>query len=100
MIKLRFTVLFEQDLYAAARYIQDVLKNDIAAERLVLDTREAIRARLKSPLVFAPYPSVRKRPLPYYYIQVRNYIVLYVVIGDVMEVRRFIYSRRDINAII
>jgi plasmid stabilization system protein ParE len=100
MYRLRFTALFEQDMDEVASYIQNVLKNDAAAERLVFDTQEAIRTRLKSPLAFAPYPSQRQRPFPYYYIKVRNYLVLYVVIDDIMEVRRFVYGRRFIDALI
>ncbi|MDR0898379.1 MAG: type II toxin-antitoxin system RelE/ParE family toxin [Oscillospiraceae bacterium] len=76
------------------------MKNDAAAERLVLDTREAIRKRLLSPLAFAPYPSQRQRTLPYYYIQIRNYMVLYVIIDDVMEVCRFVYSRRLVDELV
>lgn len=32
---------------------------------------------------------------PYYRIYVRNYVVYYAVIDDVMEVRRFLYTARD-----
>ena len=44
---------------------------------------------------FAPYDSMRNRPYPYYQIPVKNDSVFYVVIGNVMEVRRFVYSRSD-----
>jgi toxin-antitoxin system, toxin component, relE family len=48
------------------------------------------------PEAVAPYPSTRERALPYYPIYVREYIILYVVIGDTMEVRRILYSRRNL----
>ncbi|MCM1488697.1 MAG: type II toxin-antitoxin system RelE/ParE family toxin, partial [Firmicutes bacterium] len=35
-----------------------------------------------------------------YRIYVGNYTVFYVVIGDVMEVRRFIYSRRNFDRLL
>jgi hypothetical protein len=38
--------------------------------------------------------TARNRKHQYYPIYVRNYMVLYVVIGDVMEVRRFVYGKR------
>ena len=41
------------------------------------------------------YRSAKMREYPYYRIYVRNYVVYYVVIGNVMEVRRLIYSARD-----
>ena len=55
----------------------------------------AILERLDNPLAFEPYPSIKKRKFPYYRIYVRNYVIYYVVIGEVMEVRRFLYGARD-----
>ena len=46
------------------------------------------------------YPSTRKRLHPYYRFYVGNYMVFYVVIDDVMEVRRLLYKSRDIESII
>ena len=93
--QLRYLPLFEQDLISAANYITNVLKNEGAALRLVDDIEAAILERLNNPISFEPYHSIKKRDYPYYRIYVRNYVVYYVVIGDVMEVRRLIYSRRD-----
>lgn len=95
--KLRFLPLFEDDLNEIADYIAVRLKNPIAAERLVDDVQEAIRARLSCAESFETYHSVRERQYPYYRINVRNYTIFYVVIDDVMEVRRIIYSRRDLS---
>ena len=78
-----------------ASYITNVLKNPDAAEKLVDDVETAILERLNNPLVVEPYQSVKKRKYPYYRIYVRNYVIYYVVIGDVMEVRRFLYGARD-----
>ena len=52
----------------------------------------AILKRLENPLAFEPYRSAKRREYPYYRIYVRNYVVYYVVIGNVMEVRRLIYK--------
>lgn len=46
---------------------------------------------------FEPYHSAKDRQYPYYRISVRNYTIFYVVIADVMEVRRIVYSRRDLR---
>lgn len=86
---------FEQDLNEAVDYISLTLRNPDAADRLVDSTFDAIYARLEAPESFEPYPSKVDREHPYYRITVGNFIVLYVVIGHVMEVRRFIYSRRN-----
>lgn len=93
--RLQYLPLFGQDLMQTASYITNVLKNPDAAEKLVDDVETAILERLNTPLAFEPYPSVKKRKYPYYRIYVRNYVIYYVVIGDVMEVRRFLYGARD-----
>ncbi len=97
---LRYLSLFEQDMMSVRNHIAFNLNNPSAALRLVEDTEKAIQKRLKNPLAFAPYPSVRDRAHPYYPIHIRNYIVFYVVIGNVMEVRRFVYSRRNMNEVL
>lgn len=88
--------MFEQDLIQTISYITNVLKNTDAAEKLVNDVEDAIQERLEYPLAFEPFPS-KKRDYPYYRIYIRNYVIYYVVIGDVMEVRRFLYGARDPN---
>jgi hypothetical protein len=97
---LRYLPIFEQDMTEARDYISQKLQNPAAALRLVEDTEKSILKRLGSPLSFEPYHSTRDRKQPYYRINVRNFTVFYVVIGNVMEVRRFVYSRRDLPSIV
>ena len=97
---LRYLPLFERDLAAAHDYIAFTLQNPAAALRLVEDTEKAIVQRLDNPLGFAPYRSLRARKQPYYRINIRNFSVFYVVIDNVMEARRFVYSKRDLSGII
>ena len=56
---------------------------------MVDDIESAILKRLENPLAFEPYRSAKRREYPYYRIYVRNYVVYYVVIGNVMEVEGF-----------
>ncbi|MCD7835142.1 MAG: type II toxin-antitoxin system RelE/ParE family toxin [Lachnospiraceae bacterium] len=98
--QLRYLPLFEQDLLETVDYISNVLQNEDAAERLIDDVEEAILKRLNNPLAFEPYRSAKKREHLYYRIYVRNYTVFYVVIGNVMEVRRLIYTARNIDNIL
>lgn len=93
--KLRFLPLFEDDLNEIVDYIAFELQNPIAAEQLVDDVQQAVVERLPFAESFEPFRSSRNRKYPYYRISVRNYTVFYVVIGDIMEVRRILYSRRD-----
>ena len=87
--ELRILPLFEEDLNEIVDYITFRLQNPIAAEHLVDDIEAAIRERLHCAEAFEPYR-----------IQVRNFTIFYVVIGNVMEVRRILYSRRDLSKMI
>lgn len=93
--KLRYLPIFEQDLLDTANYITNVLKNETAALQLIDDIEKEILIRLNNPIAFEAICSLKEREYPYYRIYVRNYVIYYVVIGDVMEVRRLIYKKRD-----
>ena len=92
---LEYLPLFAEELAAAVRYIAQKLRNPVAAKALVDDVEQAITERLFAPEAFAPIQSEKDREHPYYKIAVGNYLVLYCVIGKVMEVRRFVYAPRD-----
>lgn len=98
--KLSFLPLFEEDLNKIVDYISTDIQNPSAADRLVGDIESAIYKRLEAPLSFAPYRSVKMRPHPYYRINVRSFSVFYVVIDDTMEVRRVLYSKRDLDKLL
>ena len=56
-----------------------------------------IKERLPVAESFEPFRSVRERSHLYYRIFVKNFTIFYVVIEDVMEMRRILYSRRDLE---
>jgi hypothetical protein len=68
--------------------------------KLVDKVEKAILERLNYPLSFEPFNSIKKRVNPYYRIYVDNFTVYYVVIENVMEVRRILYSKRNATQII
>ena len=92
---LEYLPLFDEELVAAVRYIAQKLRNPVAAKALIGDVEQAITERLFAPEAFEPIQSEKDREHPYYKIVVGNYIVLYCVIGKVMEVRRFVYAPSD-----
>jgi plasmid stabilization system protein ParE len=93
--RLKYLPLFEHDMDYILYYISIELSNPVAARKLLDDVEEAIQKRLQAPLSFEPFHSKRERQYPYYRIYVNNYTVFYVVIDDVMEVRRIRYSASD-----
>lgn len=49
---------------------------------------------------YEPYQSLKNREYDYYRIYIRNYVIYYVVIEDVMEVRRIVYAGRNRDKLI
>lgn len=95
--EILFLPLFEEDLLSITEYIAYKLQNPEAAEKLIDDVQTAIRERAKYPTTAEQFTSTHERKHPYYRIYIKNYTIFYVVIGNVMEVRRIIYSRSNIK---
>jgi toxin ParE1/3/4 len=97
---LRYLSRYEDDLNEIVDYIMFKLHNHHSAMKLVDNIEKAILKRLSCPLSFEPFQSSRKRKHPYYRMYVDNFTVYYVVIGNIMEVRRVLYGGRDVEKII
>ena len=93
--RLEATPLFGIELEHAINYIETQLGNPEAADKLQFDVEAAVRERLNSPTSFEKVSSRVDREHPYYRIYVGNYIIFYCVIGNVMELRRFVYKGRN-----
>ena len=93
--RLEATPLFGMELEQAINYIETQLANSEAADKLQTDVEAAVRERLSSPTSLEPIASRVDREHPYYRIYAGNYIVFYCVVGNVMELRRFVYKGRS-----
>ena len=98
--RLEATLQFAQELEGALNYVEFQLRNPEAADRLQTDVETAVHERLSCPLAFEPVASRADREHPYYRIYIGNYIVFYCVVGDVMELRRFVYRGRNWKALV
>ncbi len=98
--RLEFLPLFYQELNDAAMYIALELNNPDAADQLVESVFEAVYKRQPFAESFEPVHSKFHRELKYYRIYIKNFIVYYVVIPSecykTMEIRRFVYKKRDL----
>ena len=94
-VSVRILPLFETELAEILDYIGLHLQNPDAAFRLEEDVFAAIRERAACADSFQPIPVMRKHSETYYPIRVRNYTSVYVVLGNVMEVRRIFYTPSD-----
>lgn len=97
---LRYIPRYEQDLNEIVDYITFKLQNPHSAMKLVDKIENAILERLRCPLSFEPFHSNRNRKNPYYRIYVDNFTIYYVVIDNVIEVRRVLYKGRNAGEII
>ncbi len=96
-LQLRYSPLFYDDLDKITDYILFELKNELAAKTLVHDVEVAIKKCTINPLGTAPYMSVGTRQHIYRRIIVGNYLIFYVVIDNILIIRRMLYGRRDID---
>ena len=93
---LRYLPIAKQDLADAISFIMNEYQNPIAAENTLNRIEKAIFERLEDgPESFAIWPSTKEREHPYRRINVGNYTVWYVVIDNVMEIRRIQPSRTN-----
>ena len=97
---IRYVPMFIDDLDGIVDYISVNLHNSESAMKLVEKIENAIDERSHCPLAFEPFQSSRNRKYPYYRIYVDNFTIYYVVIENVMEIRRILYNRRDAGKII
>ena len=88
---LRYLPIAKQDLADVINFIYNTYQNPIAAENTLSKIENAILERLED----GPESSKKEREYPYRRINVGNYTVWYVVIDNVMEVRRIQPSRRN-----
>lgn len=95
--KKKYLPLFYKDLDKITDYITYQLNNEIAANNLVDQVEKEINERAYNPELYEKYVSNRKRQVLYYKINVKNYVIFYTVKDDVMEIRRILYSKRNLN---
>ncbi len=98
--RLRYLLLFYEELEEKVTYIAEKLGNPKAANDLLDKVEAAVLERLPIAESFEPYHSHKERRYIYYRIYVDNYIIYYVVIDDksedsIMEVRRFLYNGQN-----
>lgn len=97
---LRYIPKFADDLDRIVDYISLNLHSPESAMKLLKKIESAIEERTNCPLAFEPFQSNRKRKYLFYRIYVDNFTIYYVVIDNVMEIRRILYNRRDAEKII
>ena len=93
-----YTGQFWNDIADAVRYITFELRNPQAAQSLKDALQSEIERIVTLPLKLKPYFIDEVTEDKYYPLCVGNFIAFFVIIGDVYEFRRFLYSRRDLKS--
>ncbi len=100
MFEVRYLPLAKKDLSNIALYIADHLKASQAAIDLV-DALDSSITRLKQfPYSCKVYQTIKELEDEYRILPVNNYLVLYVVIDEVVEIRRIVYAKVDLEKLI
>ena len=98
--KILVTKSFESDFDSVLLYIMGTLKNRSAAGSLLKKVKDNITMLDSSPLAFPVYPHISK--VSYRFIPVGNYLFFYHVDESkaIVYVDRFLYSARNIEAVL
>ena len=98
--KILVTKSFESDFDSVLLYIMGTLKNRSAAGSRLKKVKDNITMLDSSPLAFPVYPHISK--VSYRFIPVGNYLFFYHVDESkaIVYVDRFLYSARNIEAVL
>lgn len=95
---LKYSPEFYADINNIVIYIKYKLKNNIAAKNLISKVEKDIDKRSKNPESYEKYKTNANNI--YYRIYINNYTIFYTVYQNVMEVRRIIYGRRNMEELV
>ena len=100
MYKLRYLPLAQKDLESITDYMTDNLKAPKAALDFLDAIEEGFEQICAHPYSCRVYQPIKPTELEYRALTVKNYIVFYVVIDNIIEVHRIVYGRRNLPQII
>ena len=94
--EIRYLPTFISQLNNILFYITYELKNKIAADNFYKEVVKQIEIRSNAPESYEVFKAIKGEQIKFYKINVKNYIIFYVVKDNVMEVRRIYYSQRNL----
>lgn len=99
---IHITKTAEQDMVNAADYIEFVLKNPDAADKLLSLAEEKINSLGSFPRRFEPVNDAFLSALGLHAISVNNYLAFFIISDSekVVTIVRFLYEKRDWRTIL
>jgi toxin ParE1/3/4 len=95
MYKIVYLPIAKNDLKDIVSYISNELNSPKAALNLIDALDSSVSKLQEFPLLYREYEPVKPLLEKHRIIPVKNYIVLYVVLDNVVEIRRIIYAKKD-----
>ena len=100
MFEVKYLPSFYQELDAIVEYISVTLEAPRAALNLLDELEEKINNLKKYPNAHRLYRPIRPISTKYRILTVKNYLVFYVVIENIIEIHRIIYKKRNLYQLI
>ena len=95
---LKFSNSFYQDFSNIVLYIQNELKNTLAAENLIEKVDIEINKRTTDPTIYQGFLTPNNNK--YYKIYINNFIIIYTITKSTITIRRMIYNRRNLDELL
>ena len=95
MHKIVYLPLAESDLMDALGYIAYTLDAPKAARDLLAEYDETVQRIAEFPYAYELYRTDRPMKDEIRKVPVKNYVLYYAVFQDRVEIRRFLYGKRD-----
>jgi len=100
MHEIKYLPSFQQELNAIVEYITFTLEAPQAALNLLDELEKTIHNLRNFPLAHRLYRPIKPIATEYRVLTVKNYLVFYVVLGEIMEIHRIIYKKRNLSQLV
>ena len=100
MPEIKYLPSFLQELNAIIEYITFTLEAPQAASNLLDELEKSIHNLRDFPFAHRLYRPIKPISTEYRVLTVKNYLVFYVVLGEIIEIHRIIYKKRNLSQLI
>ena len=100
MYEIKYLPSFYHELDAIVDYITFTLKTPRAALNLIDELEKSINNLKEFPFARRLYRPIKPLATEYRILTVKNYLVFYVVLEEIVEIHRIIYKKRNLSQLI
>lgn len=97
---IKYLPSFDKEFNQILYYITYILKNKIAAEKLLNSVNDFIIKRSINPKNFEIYRSNKKRKYNFYKIHIKSFTIFYTVRNNSMEIVHILHNKRNFDNLI